>query len=274
MTFFEALFLGVVQGATEFVPVSSSGHLVLIPWLLGWDPPGLTFTLAAHLGTTLAVIVYFFKEWRDMGAGVWHWLTTREQNDDFRLLLLVIYGCIPVAIVGLLLRSQIEASFESPTVAAFMLSITAALLIVADQNNARNRTELTEATWLDALVIGLVQVLAVLPGISRSGATIAGGLARKLTREAAARYSFIVSLPVIIGAELLQFATVLQNGLDSLDFGLLITAAIAAFLSGYLVIWWLLDYLKKRSTNIFAIYCVTASIICIIILFQRGTFGT
>lgn len=269
MSVLQAIVLGIVQGATEFIPVSSSGHLVLVPWLLGWQPPGLTFALAAHVGTALAVLVYFFRDWIDMTKGLFEWARTRTLNDPVRLLFLLIIGCIPVAIVGFTLRDQIEAAFESPTIAAVMLIATAFLLLVSDRNYDTSK-DVREATWLDALIIGLTQSLAVLPGLSRSGATIAGGLFRRINREDAARFSFLLALPVIFGANAFEAIGFAQEGITQAQVTTLVAGFLTSFVTGYLVIRWLLNYLKTRSTRIFAYYCLGAATVCLILLAAQG----
>lgn len=271
MNIFQAIILGLVQGATEFIPVSSSGHLVLVPWLLGWQPPGLTFALAAHVGTAFAVLVYFIKDWLNMATGLWRWMVTRKLNDDVVLLGLLVIGCIPVAVLGFTLRDQIAAAFESPTVAALMLIGTAILLLASDREYESTR-EIKDATWRDALLIGVTQSLAVLPGLSRSGATIAGGLLRRLNREDAARYSFLLALPVIFGANAFEAIGLAQDGINSVQATTLLAGFLTSFASGYLVIRWLLNYLKTRSTRVFAFYCIGAAAFCLVLLGLRGQF--
>ncbi len=269
MSFFQAIILGIIQGATEFIPVSSSGHLVLVPWLLGWEPPGLTFVLAAHIGTALAVMVYFFEDWLNMAHGIVHWVQTRKLNDDVRLLGLLIIGCIPVAVIGFTLRDAIASAFESPTIAAFMLIGTALLLLLTDRNYDTTKS-VAEATWVDAVIVGLAQSIAVLPGISRSGATIAGGLFRHIKRDDAARYSFLLALPVILGANAFEALGLIEEGITQTQAITLGMGFLTSFVSGFFVIRWLLGFLKTQSTRIFAYYCLGAAVCSLVILGVRG----
>ena len=251
-----AFILGVLQGLTEFLPISSSGHLVLVPWLLGWDSPGLTFDVAVHWGTTAAVLIYFWRDWRTMLAGAWQALRERrlEGNEPARLLLLVFLAAVPSGIVGLLFHASIEALVRSLVWAsAAFLPLSAALLFLCERRGRLERGA-ADITWMDALVVGAAQALALLPGVSRSGSTIAAGLTRGLRRETAARFSFLLATPTIIGAGLLSGLDWLQEGSagnpPALGVGFL-----AAALVGYGCLRWLLHYLQARSLYPFALYC-------------------
>jgi undecaprenyl-diphosphatase len=278
LTIFQAILLGVVQGLTEFLPVSSTAHLILTPWLLGWatDPAFarsvFAFNVLVQWGTLVGVFAYF---WRDIGAivrGVLIGLARGKPFETFeaRLGWWVIVATIPALIVGLLLKSQIEAVFSAYALVAGVLIVAALLLVAAERFGQRNRN-LTALNTTDAVVVGLWQTLALFPGVSRSSATIAGGMLRHLERSAAARFSFLMSIPALLGAgvvvlsDLLADATLLQALALPLAAGF-----IAAAVSGYLVIRWLLGYLQKQSLGAFAVYRVVFGVLCLIVASTRG----
>ena len=257
MDFFQAAVLGIVQGLAEFMPVSSSGHLVLVPWWLGWPIPGLVYDTTVHLGTLLAVLAVFYRD-------LWHivlaWLRSiagRGSTADSRLGWFLILATVPAVLIGLSLESFFESLFGSPLVVACLLLVNGCMLALAEFFSERNRT-LSQMRWVDAVIIGLAQAAAIAPGISRSGATISGGLARGLRREEAARFSFILSIPIIFGAGTSQLAKVaLSSNLPQRteSAGVLLVGFLAAALAGYLTIRFLLRYLQRRSLYPFAIYC-------------------
>lgn len=269
MSLIQAILLGILQGATEFIPVSSSGHLVLVPWLLGWSPAGLTFTLFVHLGTAIGVLAVFWEDWVAMVRGALHWLRTREVNDDFRLALLLVLGVLPVAIIGVIFQVFFEGLFERPLIAMLMLLVTAALLIISERLGKLERN-IDDVTWQDSLFIGIAQVLAILPGVSRSGTTIAAARLRNMERDSAARFSFLLATPLIIGAALVQMIELAAGGMNGNSATLIIAGFLAALISAYFVIHWLLAYLRTRSTNVFAVYCVAASLLCIVVFIVRA----
>ena len=265
MNLFQALILGIVQGATEFLPVSSSGHLVLVPWLLGWQEPGLTFDAVVHWGTALAVIFYFWREWLALIQAVFQAISQRSiANPKARLTLLIIVGTVPAASLGYLLENFFEQMFSQPAAAAAFLLVTAALLSVAEWLGRREH-DLEQMTWLDALLIGLGQALAIFPGISRSGTTIAAGLARKLKREAAARFSFLLATPIILGAGAFKLLDLIQAGDLSGQIPTLIVGFAGAGVVGFGCIHFLLRYLQHRRLYPFAIYCAAAGSLCLIV---------
>jgi undecaprenyl-diphosphatase len=265
MNLFQALILGIIQGATEFLPVSSSGHLVLVPWLLEWKEPGLTFDAVVHWGTALAVIIYFWREWLTLIQAVFQAIRQRSiANSKARLALLIIVGTVPAALIGYILKDFFEQMFSRPTAAAAFLLVTAALLSVAEWLGRRER-DLEQITWLDALLIGLGQALAIFPGISRSGATIATGLARELKREPAARFSFLLATPVILGAGAFKILDLAQAGDLSSQVPTLIVGFLGAGIVGLGCIHFLLRYLQRRRLYPFAIYCAALGIISLII---------
>ncbi len=257
MDLLEALILGIVQGATEFLPVSSSGHLVLVPWWLGIDKPPLLFDVVVHLGTMMAVLVYFWRDWLTLlRAGLNAPQNRNFQDPDVRLLLLIVIGTVPAALAGVLLDDVFEAAFAEPRAAALFLWVTAALLVLSERAYAADRP-LTDLKPLDAILIGAAQAFAIFPGISRSGSTIAVGIMRGLPRPAAARFSFLLATPIIFGAGAKQFFDVLTGdvtvGSDLL--GPLIAGFLSAAVIGFLSIWFLLRLLQARRLYGFAVYC-------------------
>ena len=270
MTIVQAIILGIVQGLTEFLPVSSSAHLVLVPALLGWQIPAdfnFIFDVIVQMGTLVAVIVYFFRDLINILTAFFKGLWTRTPFNDpqSRLGWFVILATIPAGIIGLLIKPLVESAFSSPTATALMLVVTAVILFVAERIG-KQRREISTLTWVDALWIGLGQAVAIFPGISRSGATISAGLVRDLKREGAARFSFLMSIPIMVASGLLEVKDFL--GMPDLAGYLpaLITGVIVAAIVGYLAIRWLLGYLTKHSLYVFSIYCLIAAAISLIIL--------
>jgi len=257
----KALVLGILQGATEFLPVSSSGHLVLVPWWLGWDDPPLVFDVVVHLGTLVAVLAYFWRDWLTLLRAGWTALKTRStqtdppQELDARLLLLLIAASIPAALAGLLLESSFE-SISTPPVVAALLLVTAALLVFSERHVTSNRT-LDSLRLRDALTIGAAQALAILPGVSRSGSTISAGIVQGLPRTSAARFSFLLATPIILGAGEKQ-ALDLILGNEPLADGMalaLLVGFLSAAIVGYACISFLMRLLQRRRLYGFAIYC-------------------
>lgn len=260
MTLIQSLILGIVQGLTEFLPISSSAHLVLVPYLFGWHIPEaqvFPFDVLVQLGTLVAVIVYFWKDLWAVIKGFFKALVDKKPfgSVEARLGWYLILATIPAGLAGVLIKDKVEAAFSSVTATALFLFLTALLLVLAEVFGKRTR-ELDEMNWLDALVVGIFQVVSLFPGVSRSGSTIAGGMFRKFDRSSAARFSFLMSIPVMLGAGVLGFKDALEMPGFSDFLPILIVGFLAALLVGYLVIHWLLGYLKKRSLYIFAIYCV------------------
>lgn len=270
MNLLQALILGVLQGATEFLPVSSSGHLVLAPWLLGWPAPGLAFDTVVHWGTAVAVIAYFWRDWIALIRAALRSLRDRSLTDaNARLAWCIVLGTVPAAVLGYLLEDFFEEMFARPVAAAAFLLVTAAILAVSERCSRRER-DLDALTWLDALLIGLGQAVAILPGISRSGATIAAGLGRGLKREPAARFSFLLATPIILGAGALQTADLAQAGDLAAQAPALVVGFLAAGLVGLGCIYFLLRHLQKHRLYPFAIYCAAAGVGCLIVALLRG----
>lgn len=255
----EALILGVVQGLTEFLPVSSSGHLVLVPEFLGIAAPPLSFSVLVHLATLVAVAGYFLPDLKNMVLSV---IAPRRLHDMQavkywrRLLLWLVIGSVPAAIAGLLLGNFFERLFASTLAVGFFLILTSVLLFGADLALARRTkspTPLGKMRPVDALIVGCFQALAIAPGLSRSGATIAGGVFLGFDRHTAARFSFLLSIPVILGAFVTELKDIGSKFVTASGwaYGL---GAFAAALSGVVAIHFLLRYLRERSLRIFGIY--------------------
>ncbi len=274
MDLLQAIVLGVVQGLTEFIPVSSSGHLVLVPWLLHWQAPGLVFDTTLHLGTLGALIVYF---WRDLWAIALAWLRgwrrLRWREPAGRLGWLLIVGTLPAVAVGLLLEKQFELLFSQPRFVAVALLITGTFLAFSERTSRRQLGS-EKLGYGAALLVGLAQAAAITPGISRSGATIAAGLGLGLTRAEAARFSFLLGVPVIAGAgvsQLVQLARGAEpNGVDA---GMLAVGFLAAAISGYLCVRFLLSYLQRGTLYGFAAYCWALGLVVVVIWTLTGGRG-
>jgi undecaprenyl-diphosphatase len=266
----QAFFLGILQGATEFLPVSSSGHLVLVPWLLDWESPGLAFDVVVHWGTALAIIVYFWRDWLALIQAAVRSLYRRSLADpDARLFWFLVLGTIPAVPVGWKLEDFFEMLFARPVAAASFLLVTAAFLAASERVGRRVR-ELDELTWLDALIVGLAQALAIFPGVSRSGATIAAGLARGLRRESAARFSFLLATPIILGAGLLELLDLAQVGELTAQAPALAVGFLSAGVVGFGCIHFLLRYLQHRRLYPFAVYCAVAGVAFLLVALVRG----
>ncbi len=269
MTILQAIILGIIQGATEFLPISSSGHLVLLPWWLGWElPHNLVYPVSVHLGTLLAVLIYFREDWIRLFRGAVRLIRTRRLDDpDSLLFVYLVIGSMPVAILGSFFAVRLEETFQAPAAVAMLLLVTAGLLLLSERmlaashNTARN---LNGMGWKDALIIGIAQLFALLPGISRSGSTIAAGLMRGLDRTESARFSFLLSTPAIIGAGILTSIQAINT--HQLDGQLLplLAGFISAAIVGYLAIAFLLTFIRRRRLHIFAAYCIVVAVISLL----------
>jgi undecaprenyl-diphosphatase len=255
MSALEALVLGLVQGLTEFLPISSSGHLRIVPALLGWEDPGAAFTAVIQLGTMAAVLLYFRHDlWRIARA----WLRElrvpfARRSTEANLGWFIVLGTIPISIFGLIFSSQIESGARSLYLIGTMLILFSFVMLLAERVGKRDR-ELTEMDGRDGLTIGLAQALALVPGVSRSGATISAGLLRNFDRAAAARYSFLLSVPAVVLSGLFELKDIGDGSGASLPATLI--ATVVAFISGYIAIAWLLRYLARGSFRPFVIYRV------------------
>lgn len=250
--------LGMIQGLTEFIPVSSSAHLILVRNLLGWEDMGLSVDMVLHLGTLLALIVYM---WRD-----WYEILTEKRN----ILVLVIIATIPGAILGFLLEDMAESYFRSLLVIGLAMSIFGIILFEADRKSLHNRT-LNMMGLKDAIVIGLSQTMAIIPGISRSGATLTGAFLCNIKREDSARFSFLLSVPMIGGAGLVSLLKMFKGVSSSVSASSMLLGLVSSFIFGYLAVHFMLSYLKRYNTNIFVYYRLVLGIFLIIVsLFKPG----
>lgn len=269
MEIIQAVVLGLLQGTTEFIPVSSSGHLVLIPWLLGWDSPGLGYDTVVHWGTLVAVLAYFWRDWLALIRAWVRGLVRRDWSDRHaRLGWLLIIGSIPAAALGYFLEGFFESLFGKPAWVAVFLLVTAAFLALGERLGERSR-RMADLGWADALVIGFAQAAAIAPGISRSGATLATGLLQGLDRTTAARFSFLLATPIIFGAGLLQLVDLATAPDPVAQIPALVAGFVAASVSGYLCIWGLLRYLQRGRLYPFALYCASAGVFCLIVAWTR-----
>jgi undecaprenyl-diphosphatase len=270
MTLFQSVILGIVQGLCEFLPVSSSAHLIIIPWLLGWDDGGLTFDVALHFGTLIALIIYFRREWISLFKGIFKIEPSHIFSPDKivdpqgKFALFIIYATIPGAIIGFLLEKKAEHAFRSPPLIATFLAVMGIIFWIADKKGKKTKT-LDQMTFKDSMLIGVAQGFAVIPGFSRSGVTITTGLFEGYDRVAAARFSFFLSMPIIAGACILKLRHL--TGADLTPS--FIAGILAAAISGYLAIGGLMKFIQTRSYGIFAIYRVLVGI-AVWIIFLSG----
>ena len=262
MSTLEAIVLGLVQGLTEFLPISSSGHLRIVPALLGWSDPGAGFTAVIQLGTMAAVLIYFRADlWRIASA----WLRElrvpiRRASQEARLGWFIVLGTIPISIFGFLFKDQIESGARSLYLVGSMLIAFSLVMLAAERYSRRDRP-LQEINGRDGVFIGIWQAFALIPGVSRSGATISAGLFRNFDRTAAARYSFLLSVPAVVLSGLFELKDI--GGEGGVGFVPTAVATIVAFISGYLAIAWLLRYLAHHSLAIFVAYRIPLGILVI-----------
>ncbi len=271
MNLFEALTLGVIQGATEFLPISSSGHLILIRDVFGFGTEyDLAIDAVLQLATILAVLIYFRKEIYGLALSFLKFISGKQKDEkEKNLLLAVIVGTLPAVVVGLTLESKMETVFRSSFLVAVSLLIGSLIMFLADRYH-KNKSELDKDFYsLDlkkGLKIGLFQALAVIPGMSRSGATISGGLLSNLSRESSARFSFILSFPIIFGSGIKKFFELSSEGIIfSLSWPFLLSF-IVSFLVGILAIHFLIKFLKNHSLNIFIFYRVCIAIAVLVFI--------
>lgn len=274
MNIIQAIILGIVQGITEFLPISSSAHLVLVPFFLGWKFPAdqaFAFDVLVQLGTLVAVIAFFRK---DLLGIITAWVKALLKGKPFedsqaRMGWYLILATIPASILGLLFKDSVEAAFQSALAVGVFLLVTAGLLTLAEVLGKRTRTE-KDFNWKDALWMGIAQAGAIFPGVSRSGSTITGGMLRHLDRPTAARFSFLMSIPVMLAAGLLSILDLFSMPSLGAFILPLILGFLAAALVGYISIRWLLAYLARRSFYAFAIYCTVLGLLTIVVALIKG----
>jgi undecaprenyl-diphosphatase len=267
MTPLQAIVLGIIQGLSEFLPISSSAHLTLAPWLFGWEDPGLAFDVALHFGTLLAVLWYFRMEWLALIRAAFGIITTgRIETPEKRRVIYLIIATIPGAIGGLILQSKAESAFRSPQIIAIALIVMGTVLWIVDKLVDQRRI-LGEMRWIDSLLIGLSQVIALVPGVSRSGATITTARGLRFDREAAAEFSFLMSMPIIAAAVILEGPKALHQGGLSNE---LMSGVVASAISGWLAISILMRYVSRHSYGIFAAYRILLGIAVLAVVYARG----
>lgn len=267
MSYFQSILLGILQGLTEFLPVSSSGHLVVVPWLFNWQlQPDIAFAfnILVQVATIFSVVVYF---WRDLMLIAWETLNALGKRQPFatwqaRLGWWIVLGTIPAGVIGLLLKDFFEQMFNSPLAVLGFWLVTGAMLLLGEALYRRQQVirDLSALTWLDALAVGGFQAFAILPGVSRSGSTMVGGLARGLDRNSAARFSFLLSIPIMLAAGLIGIKDLFDLPNLGSVLGPILVGCIVAALVGFASIHWLLGYVRRHSFVPFALYCFLAAI--------------
>lgn len=264
MSTIEAIVLGLVQGLTEFLPISSSGHLRILPAMLGWEDPGAGFTAVIQLGTMAAVLLYFRKDlWNIARAWVTELRTPwREASQDAKLGWFIVLGTIPISIFGLAFSDQIESGARDLYLIGSALILFSFVMLAAERAGKQER-DLTTMRARDGLYVGFAQALALIPGVSRSGATISAGLFRGFDRVSAARYSFLLSVPAVVLSGLFELRKIGEGGEPSVS--ATVIAAIVAFISGYAAIAWLLRYLATHSLTVFVAYRIPLGILVIVL---------
>ena len=287
MEIWQAIVLGIVQGLTEFLPISSSAHLIIFPWLFDWETPGLSFDASLHLGTLVAVLVYFRREIGRMIAAIplalsnpldillGRTISPSDRDIDARMGLLIAIATIPGLILAVAFEGAIDEFFHTDStsgraigVIATMMIVVGLVMLLAERLGQRNRTA-SALTWKDAAIIGSAQAVALIPGTSRSGATISAGLFRGLKRADAARFSFLAGMPLVLGAGLKSLLDVVVEGMSGHEVGLFVSAGVSAAVVGFVTIWGLLRYLERRSTLVFVVYRIVFGVFLLAMLVFR-----
>ncbi|MBR4110943.1 MAG: undecaprenyl-diphosphate phosphatase [Clostridia bacterium] len=261
MSELQALFLGIVQGLTELLPISSSGHLFILPWLFKWENIPEYFDVALHAGTLLAIAIFFFKDWINLLVGAYKQVVKKEKNNEGKMFFYLVWATIPSALIGFILDKYFEDLLTKPLIIAIALIIMGILLYIFDKK-FDSKVEYEDMNFKETFLIGMSQVLAFIPGVSRSGVTMTAARAMKIERESAAKYSFMLSAPVVLGATLYKLKDFVYN----IPFAI---GVISSFLVGILVIKFLLSYLKKGDFKWFAIYRVALGLTIILVYFLR-----
>jgi len=266
---FQAIVLGILQGLGEFLPISSTAHLILFPWFLGWPDPGLSFDVALHVGTLVAVLAFFWRDWIDIfkstANNVFH-TKYNIQNTKYppNLLWLLVIASVPGALFGMLFDDKAEQALRNPLLIAFTLSMIGLVLYLVDKY-AIHKKEIGNITIKDSIIIGLSQAVAIIPGVSRSGATMTAGLSLGLSRESAARFSFLLSTPIILGAALVKVPHLLKGGITLP----IILGIVASAITGYIAIKYMLRFIQKVGYAPFFWYRLVLAIVVAIVYFAR-----
>ncbi|NLJ76273.1 MAG: undecaprenyl-diphosphate phosphatase [Peptococcaceae bacterium] len=261
MTVLQALIMGIIQGLGEFLPISSSAHLVLTPWVLGWEDPGLVFDVALHMGTLLAVVAFFWRDWVELFSEA---IIKRRSTQKASMFWYLLIATIPGALAGYTLEEQAETIFRSPLIIASMLIIMGLILFIVDRR-AVKRKNMNGISFVDSLLIGLSQAFAIIPGVSRSGVTMTAARALGFTRKTAARFSFLLSTPIIFGAGVMQLKNLTISDINIA----FIIGVLSSAIVGVLSIGFLLRYLTTRSFDIFVWYRLIIGLAIIVLVFVR-----
>jgi undecaprenyl-diphosphatase len=273
MSILEVIVLGIVQGLTEFLPVSSTAHLVVIPKLFGWPDPGLAYDIALHVGTLAAVLIYFFRDWIQIVANGFGFRASSGDPDlrhDPRLLWFLVLGTLPAGVAGLALQKAADSSLRTLPIIGASAILIGLFLWWADRSSRGSKT-LGRVSLADSLVVGFLQILAIIPGVSRSGITISGGLLRNLDRPAAARFSFLLSTPIILGAAAKDAWDLLRHK-EAIPPDMQVAFALGIVVSGITgcaTIAFFLNYLRRRPLTVFVAYRIIFGIIVIALAFFR-----
>ncbi len=270
MSTLEAIVLGIVQGLTEFLPISSTGHILFVPALAGWPDPGAAFSAVIQLGTMAAVLVYFRTDlWRMAVAFVRSFVGDhplwRSDDSDARIGWYIVLGTIPISIVGIVFADQIENNVRSLSLVAAVMILFSFVLMAADLKGAQDR-DVKQLTLRDGIIIGLFQALALIPGVSRSGSTISGGLFLGLDRESATRYSFLLSVPAVVLSALFELRKIGDSTGASVGVAPTIIATVLAFVSGYLAIAFLLRFVRTHNFAVFVVYRVAVGATMLVLI--------
>jgi len=288
MVIIQAIILGIIQGLTEFIPISSSAHLIIIPWLFKWTDPAITslpFDVALHIGTLAAILVFFWRDWVRIIKAWFMSIKERKIGDDMdrKWAWFVVLGCIPGGIAGVLFESKIDDAFHKSgqpiqqgtiLLMAGIILLMAFILLAADKT-AQHLRESKDVKFKDAIWVGLAQALAIFPGVSRSGATISAGLALGLKRDTAAKFSFLLGAPIMLGAGLKSAYDLLQDvqagvGFSGSQLVIFPIGIIVAGVVGFFCIKYLLRYLQKHNTDVFVLYRIGLAILIAVVALIRG----
>ncbi len=269
MTIIQGIILGIVQGLTELLPISSSAHLFLIPWIFNWDIPE-SFDVALHFGTLLAIGIFFFKDWIELIKGGYNFVAKKKKTTEGRMFWYIVIATLPGGIIGFILDKYAENLLTKPMIIAIALIVMGIILYLVDRF-AKKQTEYKDMNFRQTFLIGLSQSLAFIPGVSRSGVTMTAGRALGVKREAVAKYSFMLSAPIVLAATVFKLKDFIEYFLIADMAGIIAFAmgVIMSFIVGIIVIKFLLEYLKKGSFKGFAIYRIIIGIVVIAICLNR-----
>lgn len=262
METFQSIIFGIIQGAGEFLPISSTAHLILVPYFTGWKDPGLSFDIALHLGTLIALVLFFWRDWIEIFSQFITHASKPKEKYKGNLFWLIVIATVPGVLAGYFLEAKAETVFRNPLIVAFALSFVGLILFLTDKY-LKHKKNIGELNWKDSLIVGISQAIAIIPGVSRSGATITAGIFRGLNRTDAARFSFLLSTPIILGAFIFKSPELFSEGINlNIIIGIIFSA-----LSGYLAIKYLLKFVEKYSYGVFFWYRLGLAILITIFHF-------